>query len=288
MRVKRKECNDKSWNNREVEEWQAYCERLEQYFLTNDIKNTSKQRAILLSACGPTTYQLIRNLAAPGKPTEHSFDEIVKLVQEHHSPPPSTTVQRFKFHSHAQKDGESIAEFVAELGRLMEHCKFDGILDDMLRDHLVCGVRDTKLQHCLLAEPSLTFKKAFELAQSTEVAEQDAKDIQRPQTSQQPVHKIESKGPIKPPPTRNCYRYGGSHAPESCCFKDSECHWCHKKGHIVKVCRNKAKQTSKTKPKQERTNTQHTLQVEEESSDKSGFTDTSSTIDSSTCDSSTN
>ena len=110
----------------------------------------------------------------------------------------------------------------------------------MLRDRLVCGVKDMQLQRRLLAEPDLTFKKAFELAQSTEVAEQDAKDIQRPQTSQQPIHKMGSKGLTKPPPTRNCYRYGGPHAPESCRFKDSECHWCHKKGHIAKVCRSKA------------------------------------------------
>ena len=66
--------------DREVEEWLAYCERLEQYFLAIDIKDAGKQRAVLLSTCGPATYQLIRNLAAPGKPTDRSFKEIVKLV----------------------------------------------------------------------------------------------------------------------------------------------------------------------------------------------------------------
>ena len=44
--------------DRGVEDWMAYCERLQQYFLANDVANADKQRAILLSVCGPATYQL--------------------------------------------------------------------------------------------------------------------------------------------------------------------------------------------------------------------------------------
>ena len=71
----------------EREDWSAYCERLEQYFAANDVVDAGKQRAILLSSCGPETYQLIRNLSAPEKPTEKTFAALVKLVKEHHTPP---------------------------------------------------------------------------------------------------------------------------------------------------------------------------------------------------------
>ena len=167
--------------DRGTEDWKAYCERLEQYFLANDVDDAAKQRAILLSVCGAAAYQLIRNLVAPAKPTDKSFADIVKLVQDHYTPPPSVTVQRFKFHSRSQKEGESIAEFVAELRRLSEHCQFEATLDDMLRDRLVCGVRDVRIQRRLLAEADLSFKKSFELSQAAEVAEQSAKDLQKPQ-----------------------------------------------------------------------------------------------------------
>ena len=46
--------------DRGAEDWAAYCERLEQYFLANDVEDVEKQRAILLSVCGTGTYQLIR------------------------------------------------------------------------------------------------------------------------------------------------------------------------------------------------------------------------------------
>ena len=119
-----------------------------------------------MSVCGATTYQLIRNLVAPAKPVDKSFRELVTLVKDHHTPPPppSVTVQRFNFNSCSQKDDETVAQFVAELQRLLEHCAFQDKLDNMLRDCLVCGIKDSRVQRCLLSETDLTFKKAFELA----------------------------------------------------------------------------------------------------------------------------
>ena len=116
------------------EDWTSYTERLQQYFTANEVTDAAKQRAVLLSICGPATYQLIRNLVAPDKPTSKSFAEIVKVVKTHHNPTPSAIVQRFQFHSRTRRDGESISAYVAELRKLTEHCAFGDTLNDMLRD----------------------------------------------------------------------------------------------------------------------------------------------------------
>ena len=97
------------------EDWTSYTERLEQYFEANDVVSAVKQRAILLSICGASTYQLIRDLVAPAKPISKSFAEIVKLVEDHHQPPPSFIVQRFNFNMRSQKEGEIVSAFVAGL-----------------------------------------------------------------------------------------------------------------------------------------------------------------------------
>ncbi|KAL5505767.1 hypothetical protein EMCRGX_G007263 [Ephydatia muelleri] len=80
------------------------------------------------------------------------------------------------------KDSESVSQFVAELRKLSEFCEFGDTLDVMLRDRLVCGVRNQKLQQRLLAESNLTFTKAFGIAQTAELSEQNAKDLQREET----------------------------------------------------------------------------------------------------------
>ena len=69
-----------------------------------------------------------------------------------------------------------MAEFVAELRKLLEQCQFGASRDEMLCDRLVCGVNDGRLQRHLLAEPDLTF--TFELCQASELVEKNAEELQ--------------------------------------------------------------------------------------------------------------
>ena len=73
------------------------------------------ERAVLVSVVGPVMYKLLRNLLAPAKPGEKTYDELVETLSEHYSPPPSEIIQRFKFHSHFRNPGKSVATYVAEL-----------------------------------------------------------------------------------------------------------------------------------------------------------------------------
>ena len=109
---------------RDTDDWTAYCERLQQFFVANEIKEDGKKRAVLLSVCGTASYQLIRSLVAPSKPTDKSVDEIMKLVKDHLTLQPSSIVQRFKFNSRSQQDTEIVSQFVAELKKLSEYCEF--------------------------------------------------------------------------------------------------------------------------------------------------------------------
>ena len=140
---------------------------MQQYFIAASVTNEAKQRAILLSACDARTYRLIRSLSAPNDPKDTSLSDLIKLMSEHYQPKPSVTVQRFKFHSHFHKCGESVATCVAEPKKNSEHCDYGDKLIEMIRDQLVCGINDSHIQRRLLAEPDLTYKKAFDLAQAT-------------------------------------------------------------------------------------------------------------------------
>ena len=44
--------------DKDKEDWTSYVERLELFFEANDIEQEEKQKAILLSSCGPSTYKL--------------------------------------------------------------------------------------------------------------------------------------------------------------------------------------------------------------------------------------
>ena len=242
-------------DNGDVEAWNEYCERLGHYFVANKVTEAAIKKSILLSVCGARTYKLMRNLVSPQKPGELSYDDLVKVVKNHHNPQPSEIVERFKFNSRNQRSNETISEYVAELRRLSANCNFNATLEDMLRDRVVCGVKDTRIQRRLLCEKTLDFSKTLSLAQSMEIAEKNAQDLQR--ATPQEVNKVNFKGNTTggsstkqtrgsgPPEGQKCYRCGSKHSPSTCKFKQAECYKCKKIGHIAKACRSNSRKPGK-------------------------------------------
>ena len=46
-------------------DWKSYMKHAKQYFTTNNVTDNTKQRAILLSACGVATYRLLKDILHP-------------------------------------------------------------------------------------------------------------------------------------------------------------------------------------------------------------------------------
>ena len=169
-------------------------------------------------------------------------------------------MQRYKFNTRVRNSGESIATYVAALRTIAEHCGYGDTLKEMLRDRLVCGVNHEAIQRKLLSEKDdLTYEKAYSIAQSIETAERDSKNLKG---GKSPVRvNYQSRGPRTPKPstdrdlpkhgatTITCYRCGGPHLAPECKFKDVECLFCKKKGHLARVCKAKARAKGPPKPK---------------------------------------
>jgi len=187
-------------------------ERLENYFVTHDIKTEMKKRAVLLSKCEAATCKLIRCLVVLQKPSKVEYKALLDKTKEHFAHTPSCIVEHYKFISRVQESSESVASFVTQLHLLLTHCKFGNMLEDMLYDRIICGILDIHVQCRLLAEPKLTFAKVMELSQYVESAEKDSKTIlpRREAASVNLTHTM-------------CYHCGKEHSPDTCRFKESFC-----------------------------------------------------------------
>ena len=175
------------------ETWTAYVEHLEQYLAADKIEDVDEQRAILLSVCDPATYRFICSLVSPKKRAELKFTDIADIVQKHYDPKPSIIVQRYRFNTRYRHVGESASTYVAELCQLSNHCDFGPSLQQMLQDRLICGIEDPKIQQRLLAEPDLSFDKAFELSLTSESADQNVKDLQATKSPQTSLNRMQIK-----------------------------------------------------------------------------------------------
>ena len=233
------------------EEWTQYVERVNHFFDANDIADAGKKRAVLLSIIGPSMYALLRNLVSPAKPGEKSFDELMSVLKNHYNPTPSETVQRSRFNSRCRKPGESVAQFVAELRALAEFCNYGDSLEKMIRDRVVCGIMNSKIQQKLLAEKPETLKRAVEIAQGVETALKNAKELAQKEGSSA-MSTTESVNRVTPPTrgkdTDSSRKFSGrryccgraGHKRQQCRHKEAVCHGCGKTGHLLRACRNKS------------------------------------------------
>ena len=207
---------------------------MEKYFLANDIKEKKEKRASLLCVCGSKTYTLIRDLLQHGKPADTGLEDILKKVGKHYSPTPSGTLQIPQPKTSAR--GKRVRVYRG-FRKLTEHCKFGETLDDMMRDRLVCGIKDETVQWRLLAEPDLKNKRAVELALAFELVSKNTLDLNsQVKEEEAPVHLVNNpQGELK------CYRCGGKHWPKQCRFRESKCYDCDETGHLERMCHGKKK-----------------------------------------------
>lgn len=237
--------------------WESYQERIEFYLQANEIVEEDKRRAVFRSLCGPATYEVLRTLLALAKVSTKSYDEITAKLKGHFAPRTSEVVCRFKFHRREQLPGESIADYLKELRHCAEKCNFGETLEVMIRDRVVCGVRDETLKRRLLAECNLTYQKTVDLCAAFETATRSLQALKdsggsssnAPNGSSAGEHFVRANRTVnvKRPQKvsnrnagdwrlMNCFRCGSKHSPEECKFKETNCRFCGKTGHLEKVC----------------------------------------------------
>ena len=100
-----------------------------------------KRVPVFLTIVGRSTYALLRNLLQPSLLKDTTFEDITEILKKHYQPALSVIAEQSKFHKRTQTEGESVAEYVAQLKQLSTHCQFEAYLDDASRDRLVCGLR---------------------------------------------------------------------------------------------------------------------------------------------------
>ena len=158
--------------------------------------------------------------------------------------------ERYRFFQRDQRPSESVSAYVAELRHLARACEFKDHLPEALRDRFVCGLRSAGTRRKLLAIADLTFDKAVTDAQADELATRDAVEVSADSSrsgasgGSSSVHQVYSTSKTRLPSGRQaetspCYRCGGQHSPKECRFRDAECRFCHKIGHLQRVCRSK-------------------------------------------------
>ena len=186
------------------------------------------------------------------------FQIVKEKFDEYFIPKRNDIFERAKFNKRRQNEGESVEHFITALHTLSEHCNYGDMRDQLIRDLIVVGIRDSKLSEKMQLDPDLTLEKAITLARQSETVKKQQPVIRgqiEPEANLDAVKtryksKQQSSSQNKPPPRQQhahkqhsgkCNRCGRSptHNRNNCPARDATCHKCSKKGHYASVCKSK-------------------------------------------------
>ena len=110
---------------KEKDNFENYVEKVQLFFLANNVQEGRKVPALLTLLEGET-YELLKGLVAPTPPAELTFDAICNALKRHLCPAPRVIPERAKFFKRLQSEHETVADYNAALRKLASTCKNRG------------------------------------------------------------------------------------------------------------------------------------------------------------------
>lgn len=167
------------------ESFSNYKQRFENYIqMKNIISNKDYCAKLLLNSIGPSNFNIVSTLAAPKKPNDLDYDDLIKLLDDHLEPKKNVLVSQHKFLTIYQTEQQSISEFVTSLRSNITNCEFISpceckisIADVFLRTQFIRGIKDNSIREHLLQSEISEFKDIVSKAIVLEASKLDSKLI---------------------------------------------------------------------------------------------------------------
>lgn len=238
-----------------TDKWPPYLIRIKAIFEGNAVTDPKTKRALLVSALSTRTIEVLQATCAPESVNKLPYEEVVKALGDFFSPTPNEIAESFKFFNRHQKEDKTVQAFLVELRRQAEKCNFGSMVDRMLRDRLVCGVRSEEVRKRLLARREVTLKEAENIALAAEAAADNVAAMKLPRSVESEINAVTpGTGQGKRPNTQKtynkarykrrdssspdgCQRCGArSHAADSCKHRSAQCFRRGSYGHLARRC----------------------------------------------------
>ena len=147
------------------ENWRRWRQRFELYLTASGIeaKDDTVKSATLLHVAGEDVLEIYNTFAWENDGDNKKLDKIMEKLEAYCNPKKNITWERHVFNTRNQQPDETIDQYVTDLKTKARSCEFGPLTDSLIKDHIVCGIRDDQTRSRLLKEPDLTLDKALQI-----------------------------------------------------------------------------------------------------------------------------
>ena len=230
------------WEAKDLQkEWKQWKEEFSLYIdLCMGDKEDKIKVKMLMYLVGPQGRELYetikpaRTQREDGTLQEITLEQALQAFNDHCQPARNETIDRYKFFTRNQESGETFDGFLTELKLLAADCNFGELKDSLIRDRIICGIRDPMLRERLLRENALDLTKCVKACQASVLSKARVDVLQK----EQEVYAVQQQT-TRQQAMIDCNFCGYRHAAWKgrCPALDKECFLCHKTGHFANKCR---------------------------------------------------
>ena len=150
--------------------WTRWAKQFETFYTAAELSGKDKkvQIAILLNAAGAEAQEVHDQFTWALTEDKEDYQTVLKKFDSYCRPRKNLVYERYCFYTRDQCEEEPVDKWVKDLRVIAKKCEFETQEDSMIRDRIVLGVHDKRVQERMLRDSNLDLTKATELCRAAE------------------------------------------------------------------------------------------------------------------------
>lgn len=128
--------------------WKTWKQIWNSYVIVTGLadKDNAYQVATFITCIGHEALEVYNGLPFRDENEKNDPTVILRLMEEYCVGKTNTIYERYVFNNKHQESSESVDAYVTKLRKLSLTCEFGQLADQMIRDRIVCGIKDNAVR----------------------------------------------------------------------------------------------------------------------------------------------
>ena len=160
-----------------VENWKRWKKDFSFYMTATeyDDKADNVKASLLLHCIGDKAREIYDTLTFDADGDDMKLDKILEKFEAYLAPRKNVTYSRYKFFTYRQEEGMSFNKYLTEMKKLGGDCELGTLQNSFLKDMLIIGLLDKRIQVGLFRDSNLTLEQVISTCQNAELTRQQAR-----------------------------------------------------------------------------------------------------------------